>query len=313
MDTLTRSTGPASTRTLPTWPNAPEPRYSGAPRVTEAQIDSTGVTVRTDSGDAITARYLVDATGQDAFLGRRARTIRPIYGFGIGAAYAHYGELRSDVREELEARGNIKILILPDGWAWLIPLPGGRLSVGRVSRQQGVSDQLVDDLHATSPVLRRLTEGATRTEAHVVRNFSFQNTRSHGARFACVGDAATFLDPVFSSGVSLGMLGAEATADRLVEGLSSDTEDDPALMTPVAQYMRHAYVTFGSLIQSFYHTQLANHFFFHPDPDPELRAGLISMLAGDVWRDDNRFQRSILTGRRRWDIDGSQSASARAV
>jgi hypothetical protein len=42
------------------------------------------------------------------------------------------------------------------------------------------------------------------------------------------------------------------------------------------------------------------HFFFHDDPDLELRAGLISLLAGDVFRDDNKFQSSLLSGRRRW-------------
>ena len=134
-------------------------KLSWGTKVTQVQTNPEHVTVSASDGGTRTARYFLDASGQDAFLGRRARTVQPIYGFGIGAVFAHYRGLRPEIRAELEAHGNIKILILPDGWAWLIPLPGGRLSVGRVSRKQGITEQLMDDLHADSPVLQRLTEG----------------------------------------------------------------------------------------------------------------------------------------------------------
>ncbi len=254
------------------------------------------------------ARYVLDATGQDAFTGRRNRSLRPIKGFGIGAVFVHFSEVADDVRAELEEHGDVKIFILDDGWGWLIPLPGGRFSTGRVSRSPGFDEARIDDLVARSPLLQRLTRGAARSEARAIRNFSFLNGTPDTPRVSCVGDAAAFLDPVFSSGISLGMVGAERVAERLTEGLADGREGDTSWMTPVRQDLKHAYVAFGSLIKSFYHTNLVNHFFFHPDPDPDLRAGLISMLAGDVWRDDNRFQNSLLRGRRRWEPDEPSSA-----
>ncbi|MCA9583578.1 MAG: hypothetical protein KC416_17385, partial [Myxococcales bacterium] len=106
--------------------------------------------------------------------------------------------------------------------------------------------------------------------------------------------------PVFSSGASLGMLGAELTADTLSEALASNTEDNPNLMDPVKDKMHHAYRAFGSLIHRFYNTRIVNNILFHQNPDPNIRAGLISVLAGDVWRDDNPFMDLILGGRQRW-------------
>jgi len=55
----------------------------------------------------------------------------------------------------------------------------------------------------------------------------------------------------------------------------------------------------GALVHSFYNTGLVRNIFFAREPDPQLRAGLISILAGDLWRDDNRFQDMLLRSARR--------------
>lgn len=269
-------------------------------RVRQVDVGDDGVRVETEGGDVLTGRYLIDATGQDAFLGRRRRTIEPIRGFGVVASFCHFTDLRPDAVAELEATGNIKILLIDEGWAWLIPLVGGRLSFGVVSRKRGVGTRLLEEVAEGSPLVRRLTAGATRSDPRQVRHFAYFNREAYGARFACVGDAATFLDPCFSSGVSLGMLGAERVADRLAEGFAAGDEGAADLMHPVKAAMRHGYVVFGSLIRGFYHRGLARHFLLHADPQPDLHAGLISILAGDVWREDNAFQTSLVSGRRLW-------------
>ena len=60
-----------------------------------------------------------------------------------------------------------------------------------------------------------------------------------------------------------------------------------------------AYTTFGSLVGAFYQTKIVEHIFFAKKPDPAMRAGLISTLAGDVWRSDNVFQDMLLSSKRR--------------
>jgi flavin-dependent dehydrogenase len=281
-------------------------------RVTDVVLAEDRVEATTASG-TIRARYLVDATGQDAFLARRTRSVEPLKDFGIAAVFCHFEGLSSESTASLAESGNIHVLIVDDGWVWLIPLHGGRLSCGVVSRKTGVAESLLDRTLERSPHIQRLTRGATRTPARIIRNFSYRNARARGPRWSCIGDASLFLDPVFSSGVSLAMLGGERAADLLGAALRDQREADPDLMAPVAEQMRTAYVSFASLIGAFYKTRIVENVFFAPNPDPALRSGLISLLAGDVWRDDNRFQRMLVDSpKRRIDPTAVTSAGGSA-
>jgi flavin-dependent dehydrogenase len=162
-----------------------------------------------------------------------------------------------------------------------------------------VTPSLLEDAIERSPLTQRLIRGARRLETRVIRNFSYESKRRSGPRFTCVGDAACFLDPVFSSGVALAMLGAEAAAGELIPALASGQEDAPELMKPVWEHMEVAYRSMSALIYAFYNTGLLRHLFFAKRPDPELRAGLISLLALDVWRTDNKFYDVLMRSRMR--------------
>jgi flavin-dependent dehydrogenase len=266
-------------------------------RVMDVQVGDERVLVETEAG-TYHARYFIDATGQDSFLARRNKTREPLRDFGKGAVFRRYSGLRDEVREELTERGDIIIKIVEDGWMWVIPLADGELSIGLVKKTGKVDDARFELEMEASPLLQRLTAGAACSDSHVVANFSYQNTRSHGARWTCVGDAAAFLDPVFSSGVTLAILGAERLADLLSPALSAGTEANPELMKPLSEHMQHAYDCFARFIQRFYHTNLVPNLFFSPSPPARMREGVISVLAGDVWRDDNPFQDMLLSARR---------------
>ena len=67
---------------------------------------------------------MIDATGQDAFLARANRTVQPLKGFGCVAVFRHYDGIAPEIFDELTVTGNIKVLMVPDGWMWLIPLAG---------------------------------------------------------------------------------------------------------------------------------------------------------------------------------------------
>ncbi len=258
------------------------------------------VTVRTNRGP-LCARYAIDATGQDALLAHGRKSFRPIEDFGLAAVFRHFDGLSDGVWAELadEGRGNIRVLVIDKGWVWIIPLAGRRVSVGVVTRKRGIDFDLFEQAYAASPMLQRLTGGCPRTDLRIVRNFSYRNAQNHGPRWACLGDAALFLDPVFSSGVSLAMLGGERLADVLVPALREGREAAPDLTHPVSEHMARAYTAFGSLVGAFYQRRIVQNVFFAKDPDPAIKAGLVSTLAGDVWRDDNLFQKMLL-GSRRW-------------
>lgn len=271
-------------------------------RVLDVACDAQGARVTTEQGE-IRARFVVDASGQDAFLGRRAKVLEPLKGLGRGAVFCHFSEIDPAIHSELTHLGNIKVLIRADGWGWMIPLTGRRISVGFVSNVRTFDPNapaaMLDGILAESPLLQRLTVGATRSETRIARNFSYKNRAAAGLRYACVGDAACFLDPVFSSGVSLGMLGGERLADELDRALVAGTESDPKALAGFDEHMQHAYRSVGSLVHSFYNTGMVRNIFFSKTQDPELRSGLISILAGDVWRSDNRFQDMLMRSSRR--------------
>lgn len=267
-------------------------------RVKAIDVEESLVRVATEVG-VYTARFCIDATGQDAFFARRDRTTVPIDNFGRAAVFTHYENLGDDAIDAIGTEGNIKVLMGDGGWGWLIPLSGRRLSVGAVTRNGGVTPALLETALQSSPLTQRLVAGARRLSTRVIRNFSYRNSAPSRARCTSIGDAACFLDPVFSSGVALAMLGAEAITRKLVPALAEGRESDPELMRPVWSHMERAYDSMSALIHAFYHTGLLRNLFFAKRPDPEMRAGLISILALDVWRTDNAFQDMLLRSRRR--------------
>lgn len=260
------------------------------------------VTVVLDDGSELRARFVVDATGRDRLLCKQQRAFERIEGFGVAVVFGHFSGLSDDAQAELHdvGAGNITVLLIDRGWGWIIPLPNRRMSVGFVSTEKGVVSEAWHEHNvAASEKLRRLTRGATRSELRREGDYSFRNTQSHGSRWACVGDSKAFLDPVFSSGIAFAMAGGSDVVALLDPALREGREADPDLLAPCDAKMDHAYDVFGALIHSFYHSNLVRNLFFYDDPDPELRAGFISVLAGDVWRDDNRFQEMLLRSKRR--------------
>ncbi len=258
------------------------------------EVTSTNATYR--------GRYVIDATGLDAFFGRRDRTVEPIVDFGLAATFTHVLDLDPGVDRELteDAGGSVRVLFVEKGWCWTIPLGNRKASMGMVSRVPGLKPEWLDEQIERSPFLTTLTKGAHRPKRPgLLGSFSFQNKKHHGPRWTTLGDAACFLDPVFSSGVSLGMLGAELLVDTLVPALRSGTEDRSDLLDAHQQHMGVGYNVFATLIHSFYHSNLLRDLFFAEEQDPLLRKGLTTVLAGDLWRDDNPFQEKLMGSARR--------------
>ena len=236
-------------------------------RANSVEVRNDLVRVATDDGDA-TARYVIDASGPSALIGRQKRAIRPIRGFGIAAAFSHYTNLSDHAIQHFQPEGNITILMHEQGWAWAIPLTERTLSVGLVSRTKSIGEAFHCQFTEQSPYLAPLLQGASRGEVRTVGNFSFANDAPNGARYCCIGDAGTFLDPVFSSGISLALQNATRTSRRLLEAFADDREGEPSLVDDIVEAMHRAYGVFGSLIHAFYNTRIVDNLFFVQDPDP---------------------------------------------
>lgn len=244
------------------------------------------------------ARYLLDASGQGRLLARQFDSIVPYEGFGRSAAVMHFEGIPGAFEQDIGPGNEIQIMIMDESWGWVIPLPDRVLSVGLVTRKRGITEAIEQHV-ANSKLLQRWTAGAHRTEPRPIRNFSYTNTRSYGSRFACVGDAACFLDPVFSSGVALGLVSARQVTRNLLDAFATGREADPTLMAKHFEDLQPGYQAFAGIIDRFYHTNFVKHFFFGDAKDPRFEQEITSILAGDVWRTDNNFQQMLAKAHRR--------------
>ena len=266
-----------------------------------------GVRVRTPGGEegTIRAKCVVDATGQNAFLATRMgwKTIYPDH-----RKLAIVGHFEGVERAPGRGAGNIVIIVTQSGWFWLIPFADGTTSVGvvlDVARYDGISGgidaQFDAAIEATPEAARQLASARRLFPAAAVQNFSFKVSRAHGDGFAMVGDAAGFLDPIFSSGILMGMNTAERAALDITSALRSRGRIDAKDTARSAALNRRMQKHFFMMIRSYYDP----HFlavFLSPRTESRvpgarfgIRPAVISLLAGDVigdgaWRKLSRFR-----------------------
>jgi flavin-dependent dehydrogenase len=244
--------------------------------------------VRTDDGRdyAIQARYVVDASGRDALLATKRKLRRRNDQHQSAAIFGHF---RSAARREGEDAGNISIYSFAHGWMWMIPLPGGVMSVGAVCRpdylkqRKGRTVEFLFDTLKLSPALWARVQHAELIddEVRVTGNYSYDASRMGGPGWVLVGDAFAFLDPVFSSGVYLAMSGAEQAA-AVVDQALREPQREPALLRQLENRQRAGMARFSFFIYRF-NGPVMQQMFRQPRNTWQLEQGVISMLAGDLF------------------------------
>ena len=191
--------------------------------VESAAFDAEGVTVEA-SGEhgPLTARaaVMVDASGRASFLAMRLGRRRRIPNLGKVALFAHFrGAERFAGKEE----GITRIYVFDDGWCWWIPLAGDVTSVGAVMHSRAVTawpgslEALYDDVMGRwRPIAEQLAGAERITPIHREANFAYDNVPAVGDRFLAVGDAITFVDPIFSGGVYIAMRTGQLASEAIL-------------------------------------------------------------------------------------------------
>lgn len=247
-------------------------------------------------------RYFIDATGRDALMGQKLSSIDKIKNLGKFALYQHYKLAETEASKALFAHGNIKILLSDIGWIWCIPLTEGRLSVGLVVQKNRSGElkqaALFEQVIQASPYMSELLIAAQAlSEVQVEADFSYRNKQRYGQRFACCGDAAGFLDPVFSSGFFFAVKTAEFIADQLHKGLLLGTEGAEDLHQQGDVLYQKGFKTMHLLIERFYCSNIVENLFFESDRQLDIKQEIVALLAGDLWQENNSFQQGLLDGR----------------
>jgi flavin-dependent dehydrogenase len=240
---------------------------------------------------AFRPRYLVDASGRDTFLGSRLKLKKKNPAHQSAAIFSHF---RGVTRRPGEEAGNITVERFAHGWMWLIPLREDVMSVGAVcfpeylkTRSGDNESFLMDTLRATPSVWVRMAGAERIAPVHATGNYSYTCKRMHGPGWVMAGDAFAFIDPVFSSGVYLGMNSGEQAA-RTVDAILRDPSREAAEQRAMDKRLRRGLRYFSWFIYRFT-TPVMEALFAEPRNHLQLEQAVISMLAGDVF--DNKAVR----------------------
>lgn len=260
------------------------------------------------------ARFLIDASGQDSFLARMQGIQRPFERLNVRLALStHWKDAKLD---DVLQNGNIQIIHLGGeklGWVWMIPLRNNRLSMGvalNMSYAQQQRKELMkehgaegwqkalylQELHS-SPLIRQIIEGADMYWDPVSNgDFSYYAEEKYGHNHAIVGDASAFLDPIFSSGIYLGMMGAKLVSEGVSEVLNNQNYE---ALAKSYKEMVGGYKVIEELICTFYEpnsvafANLEDNHEFTYNKFESAYSILHLLLAGDFFKNHERYLKAI--------------------
>jgi flavin-dependent dehydrogenase len=253
---------------------------------------AVGVVARDPQGaeHAISATCTVDATGRAALRAHAERSQRklPL----LERTFAVFGQFSGVPRPEGIEAGDIRIVIAPACWFWVIPFRDRRTSVGAVLDPAAIATAQGSTAAATfaalcesSPPMRRLmADAAPLFEVRAAADFSYRVGEIIGDGWLALGDAAGFVDPLFSTGVHLAIQGA-ALAAPLVDQALAEGDVSRERFLPYEKSQRRAVEIFVGAVQAFYKKSLIP-VLFAPEQRPLMRAMITSILAGDAYHAD---------------------------
>lgn len=271
-----------------------EIRYRETITATDFSGENPIIDVQREDGTGyrVQATFVLDASGYGRVLPRLLDLEAPSAFPLRQAVFTHVEDRIDDPRFDRE-----KILVtvhptLKDVWFWSIPFSNGRCSVGVVAsaeRFEGKPDDLDACLRTfidETPSLSRVLQNAVwDTPARSIGGYSANVKALHGKGFALLGNAAEFLDPVFSSGVTIAMRSASMAAGVLHRQLQGESVDWD---TEFAAPLKRGVDTFRAYVEGWYEGSFQN-VIFYPGSSPDIRRMISSILAGYAWDERNPF------------------------
>jgi flavin-dependent dehydrogenase len=238
-------------------------------------------------------RFVLDASGFGRTLPRLLDLETPS-DFPVRTAF--FTQVYDHIPAGAFDRQKIRATIHPkhvDVWYWLIPFSNGKSSVGVVasdefmSQYSGSNEERLWALIHEDPSLKELLSRAEPAmPVGTLRGYAANVKTMSGPGFALLGNAAEFLDPIFSSGVTIAMKSAQMAAQLLVRQLKhGETVDWKA---EFEEPLRFGVETFRAFVDTWYDGRLQDIFFHQPKPD-RLHRAICSILAGYAWDPDNPY------------------------
>ncbi len=251
-------------------------------------IDGEGVTLHPGDGkDSVRSRYVIDCSGRNCLIGTRYKLRQPFPNLRKFSVFAYY----DDVAQHEGPDGTLTRMVrAKDCWFWMIPLQGGTTSIGVVMdadkfrELNKTPEEALADCIAEQPMVNEWMGSAKRVaQVYATGDFSYRNSKLTGDRWLLAGDAAGFVDPVFSSGVYLALLSGELAADALNQVL-----DQPQTRPKAFRYYEkrigrvlNVYLRWASA----WYTQEFMEVFLYPKEILEIVPTVSAVLSGNEIRD----------------------------
>jgi flavin-dependent dehydrogenase len=260
--------------------------YEGRSVKSITRLSENDVEVETAEGP-VRARLLLDASGHGTLVGR-ALDLRRTFDDPELQKVAYFQHFDNVERPAGSESGHPGIFMCAEGWFWVIGLSDTRTSVGFVTRPSFARTlnvpptRLLQWAIARCPVVRHRMRSATGSDENVVlADFSYRCRPYAGPGYFMVGDAACFLDPIFSTGVTLAMMSA-AHAAGLATQLLRDKLSPGVAQKRHCRYIERGTAPFWRLIRSYYRHSFRE-LFMHGTGPLQVPGAIISVLAGQVF------------------------------
>jgi len=257
--------------------------------VTKLDFADDRVKIDIESSDGakstIEARYLLDCSGRQTLLGSLFNVKRTYDHLQKFSVFAHYENI-----DRLPGRDATLIRMVRglDRWFWMIPLTETRTSIGVVMdtatfraaklSPQTALEKFIDE----QPLMKERMKKAVRVSpVYSAGDFSYRNTRLAGERWLLAGDAAGFIDPVFSSGVFLAIISAEKAADTLDAALRDESKRR-RLFNKYSRSVNRIMDIYLTFVNSWYRrSKEFLEVFLNPTDTMQIAAAVNAVLAGN--------------------------------
>ncbi len=258
-------------------------RFNGSDSVTTVE-DING------NKSEIAARFIVDGSGYGRVIPRLFNLEKNSNLQPRKALFAHTVDARRSMADE--PNRITAVVHKPGTWIWIIPFSTGVTSVGFVSDPAffdafpGTPEEQYRAMLEAEPYTReRFRDVELVFEPRILQSWSATTDKFYGEGFVLTGNVTEFLDPIFSSGVTLACVSAQTAAKLVIRKLKGEVVDwDKEYMEPTMQGVN----TFRSYVMAWYEGTL-DKIFFSENPLPEVKNQICSVLAGYVWDLSNPF------------------------
>jgi len=265
-----------------------EVRYRHEVTAIDVESERPLVTVKSPDGEIyqVQAQFLLDASGFGRILPRLLKLEKPSNFPTRGAIFTH---IQDNTEIGSFDRNKILVTVHPehcDVWYWTIPFSNGRCSLGVVAKTEflaqyeGSETERLQAIVGETPSLASLLKKAEwDTPARQIIGYSANVDSLWGKNYALLGNAGEFLDPVFSSGVTIAFKSASLASACLKRHFAGEVVD---WQKDYGSPLRAGVDTFRGFVESWYEGGFQE-IIFHEKQSPEIREMICSILAGYAW------------------------------